>query len=290
MDERPIRRVFEVKGRPTDNPLIVHIAGLDMLALIATGLDDRVRALANRFWPGPLTLVLNRNARVPSVVSAGLPTVAVRMPDHPVAIRLIEAAGTPLAAPSANRSGSPSPTTAQHVEQDLAGQVDIILDAGPTRIGIESTVLDLTSNQPAILRPGWITRESLLDIVGPVLEPSPEMLARSPGTRHRHYTPRAPVLLVEKTWPGSLRDLCAKKLETGRVAYIGHTPVEIADFHLTVLLLDDTAESYGRAIYAALREIDETTPSVIIVEGIEETGEGAAVMERLRRAASEVIG
>ncbi|HEU4388721.1 MAG TPA: L-threonylcarbamoyladenylate synthase [Blastocatellia bacterium] len=289
MDQSAIQRLFEVKGRPHDNPLIVHIANLDMLAPIARGLDARVQALTARFWPGPLTLVLERNTAVPSIVSAGLSTIAVRMPNHQVALALISAAETPVAAPSANRSGRPSPTTSQHVESDLGDQVDLILDSGPTRIGIESTVLDMTSARPAILRPGWITRDAVAEIIGPVLEPSPEMLARSPGTRHRHYTPRAPVLLVEKRWRGSLRNLCLENLKKGRVAYVGHTRLGITDPQLSAITLDDSADSYGRRIYAALREMDEKAPAVMIVEGIEESGEGEAVMERLRRAASEVI-
>jgi L-threonylcarbamoyladenylate synthase len=290
MSEQAVLRVFEAKGRPADNPLIVHVCDTEMLRRVAAVEDDRVERLAGRFWPGPLTIVLERGSEVAPSVSAGLRSVAVRMPGHKVALSLIRRAQTPVAAPSANLSGRPSPTCAEHVLADLESRIDMILDAGQTNIGIESTVLDLTSDPPAILRPGWVTPQQLASSIGPVATAlAGEELRRSPGTRHRHYSPRARVLLVEGASPGFLQDICEQNLREGSVAFIGHSAINLvrSDFHQTVL--DNSAECYARAMYAALREADEMAPVVIVVEGIDVQGEGAAVMDRLRRAASEVI-
>jgi L-threonylcarbamoyladenylate synthase len=216
-----------------------------------------------------------------------LPTVAVRMPGNKIALALIRASQTPIAAPSANASGKPSPTAATHVLDDLDGRIDMILDGGITNIGIESTVLDLTTDPPVILRPGWITREMLMSLIGPTEQAtSGEQLGRSPGTRHRHYSPRAQVILVE---PGSIdliEGICREHLKEGRVGFVGHSAVAIDN--LSMIRLENSARDYAHSIYAALRELDDKNISVIVVEGISEAGEGAAVMDRLRRAAYAV--
>jgi len=246
--------------------------------------------LIERFWPGPLTLVLERQPQVASSVSAGLSTVAVRMPQNKIAIELIERAQTPVAAPSANRSGRPSPTCAAHVLGDLGGRIEMILDGGATNIGIESTVVDMTVAPPVILRPGWVTQEMIAEAIGPVGHArSEEELRRSPGTRHRHYSPRARVVLVERASLPFIEQLCAEFLKSGPVALIAHTRVAIDDPRLSASFLEAEASSYAHSLYGALRELDEKNPGVIIVEGIDDAGEGAAVMDRLRRAASEIV-
>jgi L-threonylcarbamoyladenylate synthase len=283
-----IRRIFEAKGRPADNPLIVHICDRAMLDLLTSEVSASAESLIAAFWPGPLTLVLKRRPEVPDSVSAGLATVAVRMPRSPIALELIHRVERPIAAPSANLSGRPSPTTATHVSRDLEGRVDMILDGGPTNIGIESTVLDMTSEPPVILRPGWVTREQLTDTIGRIdLAETDEALKRSPGTRHRHYSPSARVVLLDSASTESVERLCRDFLQDGPVGFIGHTRVAIDDPRFSAILLEIAADAYARSIYSALRELDQWGAIVIVVEGINEQGEGAAVMDRLRRAASE---
>lgn len=196
-----VRRIFAAKGRPADNPLIVHVAEREMLQGLVSGLPGVGRALMDRFWPGPLTLVLPKGERVPEEVTAGLPSVGIRMPDHDVALGLIAAAGVPVAAPSANRSGRPSPTTAAHVWEDLQGRVEVILDGGPTGVGVESTVVDVTGPVPVLLRPGGLPVEEIERVVGrvaidPALRGQKVDRPRAPGMKYRHYAPRAPLTLV----------------------------------------------------------------------------------------------
>ena len=290
MSEAAVRRIFEAKGRPADNPLIIHVCSTQMLETTARRLTEKTKRLSERFWPGPLTLVLDRNPGIPAAVSSGLDTVAVRMPNCRIALDLIRAAGTPVAAPSANASGRPSPTSAAHVFGDLDGRIEMILDGGMTNIGIESTVLDVTTDPPLILRPGWITREQLLESIGQTeIAASEEELKRSPGTRHRHYSPRVPVILIEHTAPQSLRQILQEHLRKGKVGFIGHSPAGLGDSGLRAINLRDDAEDYAHSIYAAFRELEDWGAEVVVVLGIDDKGEGAAVMDRLRRAASEII-
>jgi len=291
MNENAVRKIFAAKGRPADNPCIVHVCGREMLDRVAGYVPGKAEHLIEKFWPGPLTLVLDRKVEVAAPVSAGLSTVAVRMPSDQIALELIRAASTPIAAPSANVSGSPSPTTAAHVLEDLGGRIDLILDGGATNIGIESTVLDVTSEPPIILRPGWITQEMLSNTIGPIAhEASDAELQRSPGTRHRHYSPRARVILIEHGSPELIERVCRETLKEGAAGFIGHTPFAISNARFYSIRLSDRAEDYAYSIYAALRELDSKSARAIVVEGIDERGEGAAVMDRLRRAAAERIG
>ncbi len=288
--EQAVQKIFEAKRRPADNPLIAHVSDREMLDRIASGIGITAERLIERFWPGPLTIVLRRKPILAESVTAGLDTVAVRMPDNRVALELIQRSGVPLAAPSANVSGRPSPTTAEHVLRDLEGRVDMIIDAGATKIGIESTVVDLTADPPVILRPGWITRELLIETVGPVSQPATtEELQRSPGTRHRHYSPRARVILVEQSSPRFLAQLSKEHLQNGAVGFIGSSRIDIDDPKFYAISLENSATDYARSIYCALRELDRKGAHVIVIEGIKEDREGAAVMDRLRRAASEII-
>jgi L-threonylcarbamoyladenylate synthase len=288
MNESAVQKIFEAKGRPADNPLIVHVCNSEMLEVVAGDISKLAHQLIDRFWPGPLTLVLERKPEVAPSVSAGLLSVAVRMPGNTIAFELIRSARIPIAAPSANASGRLSPTTAAHVLEDLDGRIDLILDGGATSIGIESTVLDMTADPPVILRPGAVTREMLMEVIGSVEHAaSGEALRRSPGTRHRHYSPRARVILIEHESRESIERICEAHLTKERTGFIGHTSIAIDDPNFNMILLDPSAEAYARSIYSALRELDQTGTKVIIVEGITEKGAGVAVMDRLRRAASK---
>lgn len=290
MNEKAVQGIFRAKGRPADNPLIVHISDREMLARLTNNVGNNTEKLIEKFWPGPLTLVLERGPEVALSVSAGLNTVAVRMPQGRIALELIGRSQTPIAAPSANLSGRPSPTRADHVEGDLSGRIDMILDGGHTNIGIESTVLDVTSHTPLILRPGWITREQIAEVIGDVnIAFSEEELRRSPGTRHRHYSPQARVVLIERGNAKLIEEACRDHLKNGSVAFLGHTDIDIEDSDFHSFVLEPNAKDYAHSIYSALRDLDERSPRVIIIEGISESGEGAAVMDRLRRAASEIV-
>ncbi len=298
LNDQAVRKIFIAKERPADDPLIIHIAHAQQLALLAQHTSQRVWDLAERFWPGPLTLVLPKTERVPPVTTGGLETVAVRAPAHPVAKRLIELSGAPIAAPSANLFGRPSPTTAQHVWEDLNGRIELILDGGPTPIGVESTVVDLTQDPPMVLRPGGVTLEELRDVLGEVrlLDSSArEAARRSPGTRWRHYAPRAKLLIVE---PGQAEDEAKRLLAQGyrRVGVILRrefegskvpTPQlrELSNSFIVELMPSDV-QSYARRLFAVLRELDHSGVEVIVVEKIAERGLGRAIMDRLRRASA----
>jgi L-threonylcarbamoyladenylate synthase len=288
--EEAVRKIFESKGRPSDNPLIVHVGNRRMLDEVAVGISNKATELIERFWPGPLTLVLGRGAAVAPSVSAGLDTVAVRMPSALVALELIRGAATPIAAPSANASGRPSPTLARHVLDDLGGKVDLILDSGKTSIGIESTVIDMTADPPVILRPGWVTRDAISEVIGPVGSAASEVeLRRSPGTRHRHYSPRARVILIERGSADFINQVCRDLLENCRVGYMGHTAIGISHPNFTEIIVGGSSQEYGGSMYSNLRRLDESNPEVIVVEAIDHFDRGEAVMDRLRRAATDII-
>jgi L-threonylcarbamoyladenylate synthase len=281
--------IYAVKGRPSDNPLILHIASRDQLSLVAADIPTIAHRLVQAFWPGPLTLILPKTSGVPDLATAGLTTVAVRMPAHPVALALIRAAQKPLAAPSANRSGLPSPTTAQHVFDDLRGRLPLILDAGPSHIGLESTVLDVTCTPPVILRPGGIAREDIEGVVGHVPEAMSEaQRRRSPGTRYRHYSPHTRVLLLEDARAETLQAAVAKALQHNeRVGCLLHRlePDQLSPL-VKVTRLSGSVADYAQGLFSALRALDGLGLDVIVVEGVAEQGLGVAVMDRLRRAAS----
>jgi L-threonylcarbamoyladenylate synthase len=290
MNRSAVKRIFQAKGRPSDNPLIVHLSGPDMLGEVAEDIPRQAYLLIDRFWPGPLTLVLSRRAGIADWVAAGLSTIAVRMPRGRIALELIRRSRTPIAAPSANMSGRPSPTRARDVWMDLNGKIDLVLDGGPTVVGIESTVLDLTARPPIILRPGWISRLELEAVIGRVRRPATEEeLKRSPGTRHRHYSPRARVVLVQGSTPEALRRICLGLHGCGKVAFIGHSKLDLASEFVEQILLDNDAKAYARAIYSAFRDLDAAGASVIVVQATEGDDASDAIMDRLRRAASQII-
>lgn len=274
------QRIYSAKGRPADNPIILHIAGWSQLEELTLKIPEVFYPLSKAFWPGPLTFVLERSAAVPATVTGGRETVAVRMPDHAVALALIRAAKTPIAAPSANISGKPSPTTAQHVIDDLEGRIAAVIDAGPTRIGMESTVLDLTSPQPTVLRAGGVSIEELRRIAPETVFAQGISEVRSPGTKYRHYSPNATVKVV---YDGTQAREEAKEFisQNKRVGWIGRTPCPGA----THLLFADDAAFYARFYFAALRDLDRQKMDFVYVEPIADQGLGAAVMDRILRSA-----
>lgn len=280
-DEQAVRRIFEVKGRPPDNPLIVHLASPDQLELVAATITPLAKTLAASFWPGPLTLVLEAQRCLPAVTTGGLSTVAVRVPDHAVARAVIATAGVPVAAPSANRSGRPSPTTAEHVAADLGDRIDLLIDAGPTGLGLESTVVDAKGGTPLVYRDGAITREQL----GVVAESAGTQVP-SPGTRHRHYAPRCAVQIVQPVDLIARADALADAgVRVGVVA-----PAQCAvPAALSVATFADAAE-LARILYAAFRDAEAAGVEVLLCAAVPETGLGRAVMDRLRRAAAAARG
>lgn len=295
---RAVARIFKAKGRPPDNPIIVHVASRNQLSALVVSVPTEAEILMDAFWPGPLTIILPAGKGVPEAVTAGLATVAVRMPDHPVALALIKAAGVPVAAPSANLSGKPSPTHAAHVLQDLDGRIEAILDGGPAGVGVESTVLDLTAEAPIILRPGGITPEELSACLGKVIIDSDVIMGcydgespRSPGMKYTHYAPRAPLLLVTGSQPAvalKIRQMARAETSGGRRVGI-LTYSDSSDFsaagEVVVAGRREKPETVAAGLYSALRRFNELGVDVILAEGLEEKGVGLAVMNRLKKAA-----
>lgn len=287
-NESAVRKVFEAKGRPSDNPLIVHIADVANIFLFASEFPAKGQQLANAFWPGPMTLVVKRNMRVPDMVTANLDTVAVRIPNHPVTLALLKKFGGGLVGPSANTSGKPSPTTAQHVLNDLDGKIDAIIDAGATTIGVESTVIDVTVEPPMILRFGGLSKEEIEKVIGTVqVAVKEESLKRSPGTRHRHYAPNAEVILIEEKNADELEKRYKELTSQGKKIGVVTHSISIPKFIPAQLckFIGPGVQQFARHLFASLRELDEQHADVVLVERVAPTGLGAAVMDRLNKAA-----
>jgi len=276
-------RIFEVKRRPRFDPLIVHVEGEEDLPSVCAFEDERARRLALSFWPGPLTLVLPRAERVPDIVTAGLSTVAVRVPSHPVARALLAAAGCPIAAPSANPFGYISPTLASHVDGQIGDQVDLILDGGPCTVGVESTIVDLSSERPALLRPGATETERIEALVGPLERPARSDAPRAPGQLASHYAPRTPVVLLERRAfappHGTRAGLLAFGTPDAGMAS-RYTAVE------TLSVSGDLREAAAN-LFACLHRLDRAGLDVIYAEPVPDEGLGAAIRDRLGRAAAE---
>ncbi|MET9967411.1 L-threonylcarbamoyladenylate synthase [Streptomyces sp. NPDC006356] len=283
-DSTAVARVFQVKGRPPSHPLIVHISGVEHLGDWVEDVPTTARLLADRFWPGPLTLVLRRSRKVPLEATGGLETVAVRVPDHPVALALLSAFGSGIAAPSANRFGSVSPTTADHVRAELGDAVDFVLDGGPCGVGVESTIVDVTGEIPSVLRPGGVTREDLEAVLGCPLAVHSTSRVRVPGQHPSHYAPRARVLLVEPEKVVAEAELAQE---------LGHQvgvflPPSLADAPVkahAVVAVPASPAAYARGLYGFLRELDLRGCDLIVASLPVEEGLGLAIANRLRRAA-----
>ena len=296
LNPEAVSQIFRAKGRPQDNPLILHVDSIQALEDLVLEIPDQALRVMEEFWPGPLTILFKKSARVPDIITAGLDTVALRMPDNPIALGLIKAAGVPIAAPSANISGRPSPTSSDHVVQDLRGKANMIIDGGMTGIGLESTVLDLSGPVAMILRPGGVTLEDLKRIIPEVVEDSSLMkdniVPRSPGQKYRHYAPRAEMFV----FTGQVEDISAKiiqmtqgYMDQGKSVGIMATDESMQVYKQgLVISLGSRAdkETIGHNLFNTIRLFDQAQVDVILAEGIDLSDLGMAIMNRMMKAAS----
>ncbi len=291
LDGNAVKKIFEAKGRPQDNPLIVHICKVDELFKYGKQISDKAKALAEAFWPGPLTLVVKSAACIAKEVTCGLDTVGLRCPENEIAREMIRHAGLPIAAPSANRSGRPSPTTAQHVFEDMKGRIPLILDGGPCRVGVESTVISMVGERPMILRPGILGREEIETVIGPVdLSPAIEAQlpedskVQSPGMKYRHYAPQCPLMIIsgEETDVMSYINSKATK-STGILCFDGEEDL-FDKGQILVLGNADDAHSLSQNLFAALRRFDEMKVTEIYARLCRNDGEFLGVYNRLLKA------
>lgn len=297
LDEKAVEKIFVAKGRPQDNPLILHVASIDQVLPLVESIPNEVEKLIEKFWPGPLTILFKRSNIVPDIITGGLDTVAIRMPNNPVALKLIEFSGVPLAAPSANTSGKPSPTSASHVMEDLYGRIDLILDGGTTGIGVESTVLDMSGDRPMILRPGGITLEDLKENLPSTEEDlsitsdNENIVPKSPGQKYRHYAPRAEMIVFN----GEIEDIVSainndtlKYLNSGKTVGIMATDETISRYEKGLTISVGTRKDKGTIAYNlfnTIRTFDKEKVDIILAEGVESSGIGRAIMNRLKKAA-----
>lgn len=296
LNEQAVLSIFAAKNRPADNPLIVHVASLEEITPLVREIPDAAKQLMEAFWPGPMTLILPKADCIPTAVSAGLDTVGIRMPDSEAARALIREAGTPIAAPSANRSGKPSPTTAQHVLEDMDGRIPMILDGGACAVGVESSVIDVTGETPIILRPGGITPEMVESVLGAcmvdehVMSPLREgELVRSPGMKHKHYSPEAKTAIYEGEAQRVIEAICRRYDEakaTGeKPCILGFDEHDFGAREKISLGSEKKPREAAQKLFAALRALDERGETVALCEAVEPTGIGLAVMNRMGRAA-----
>lgn len=301
LDANASKRIYAAKGRPSDNPLIVHIAELSALPLLVSEIPPKARLLAEKFWPGPLTMILPKSAAVPKETTGGLDSVAVRFPSDPIARALILAAGGYVAAPSANTSGRPSPTAAEHVEEDLGDAIDMILDGGPVGIGLESTIVDFTEEIPAVLRPGYISLEMLREVLGEVrMDPGlggcdDRIRPKAPGMKYRHYAPRAQLSIVEGPADAVVEAIGGFALEAEKQGcQVGIIAAEETKDRYPAGIVKcigsrTDEESIARHLYEVLREFDRCQVSAIYSEAFYTPRMGTAIMNRLLKAAGHKI-
>ena len=300
LDAEASAKIYAAKGRPSDNPLIIHIADMESLPLITEEIPEAAVKLADKFWPGPLTMVLKKSQIVPYGTTGGLDTVAVRMPSHKVALELIRSGGGYIAAPSANTSGRPSPTLASHVADDMNGIIPMILDGGTVGIGIESTIVDLTEGIPTILRPGFITKAMLEEVVGEVqidkgLAADAQVAPKAPGMKYRHYAPKAELIIVEGTSEAvvaKINELTKENEAKGICTGIIGTEETVKRYPSGLVKSMGTRNdelSISSHLYSILREFDESDAEIIYSESFEEGAMGSAIMNRLLKAAGHKI-
>lgn len=297
MDPAAVAKIFAAKGRPSDNPLIVHVADREQLGDVVSAVPPAAEQLMAKFWPGAITFVLHKRAGLPDAVTCGLETVGVRMPSHPVALALIRTAGVPIAAPSANKSGRPSPTVAEHVREDLDGRIPLLLDGGETGVGLESTVIDMTVDPPVLLRPGGVTVEQICAEIGPVDVASAVLgeelgeAPRSPGMKYTHYAPKAQVLLIDGpvlSMQEKIRDLTGEFESEGKKVGIMCGAESRGVYQAKVVLEYGTREDLAGIasdLFSTLRAFDRYGVDVVLAESVPATGIGLAIMNRLRRSA-----
>lgn len=301
LDEQAAEKIYAAKGRPSDNPLIVHIAEFGALEQIAAEIPKEVKKLADAFWPGPLTMIFRKTDKVPKGTTGGLDTVAVRMPDHPVALALIRAAGGYVAAPSANLSGRPSPTCAAHVQEDLDGRIEMILDGGDVGIGLESTIVDLSEGTPTILRPGYINQQMLENVIGKteidraILSDDSGIKPKAPGMKYRHYAPKASLTIIEGAQDKVIRRI-NELLEEGekkgeRIGVIASAESAACYQGGVVRTIGSRSDelSISRHLFGILRDFDTLAVDRIYSESFETPQMGQAIMNRLMKAAGHQV-
>jgi L-threonylcarbamoyladenylate synthase len=302
LDESAIKKIFKAKGRPSDNPLIVHVTAIEMVKELVEDITPVAQKLMDAFWPGPLTIIFKKSIAVPESVTAGLSTVAIRMPNHPIACDLIELSGVPVAAPSANLSGKPSPTSGTHVIEDLKGRVDYIVVGDQTDVGLESTVVDATGNVAMILRPGGVTKEALEAVVGEVkIDPaikadhSEKLVPKSPGMKYTHYAPEAEVLVIqgpEAPMVEMIQNMCERFVISGKRVGIMTCDEHVEDYNCGVIMSLGSREDLGsvaQKLFGTLRAFDDHGVDIILAEAFDEKGLGSAVMNRLKKAAGNQV-
>lgn len=301
LNEQAARKIYAAKGRPSDNPLIVHIADIEALGRITEEVPEAARKVAEAFWPGPLTMILKKSREVPRGTTGGLETVAVRMPDHEIAREVIKAGGGYIAAPSANTSGRPSPTEARHVESDMDGKIDMIVDGGAVEIGVESTILDMTVTPPMILRPGAVTEEMLEELIGEIavdktlIDPDSKKAPKAPGMKYRHYAPRAEMAVVDGRIDAvvdEINRLAKERADAGyKVGIIGTRETvgryRTGDIKCIGTRTDES--TIASRLYGILREFDSDGVEFIYSEAFAAEGIGSAVMNRLLKAAGHRV-
>ena len=290
LDGQAVAKIFEIKERPAHNPIIIHVASLEMARRCASQWPEEAGRLAESFWPGPLTLVLTKASDIPDMVTAGGPTVGIRWPGHPLMQAVIRETGFPLAAPSANPSGQVSPTNAEHVRRLLGARIPLIVDGGQSQVGIESMVIDLTTTPPRVLRPGMIHEDALIaalgsEVRGPASAGGAAVL-RSPGQLEKHYSPKAQVLVLEWRGTESLRaELARLGIADAQCHVVAHSRIPSAERFAEVSVIPHDAEAFARALYAEFHRCDEAGARVIVVESVPDRPEWRGVADRLRRAA-----
>ncbi len=295
-------KIYAAKGRPSDNPLIVHIADFSDMERVAREVPAQAKKLADAFWPGPLTMIVWKSDEVPSATTGGMDTVAVRMPNHPVALELIRKSGCLIAAPSANTSGRPSPTEAKHVAEDLSGRIAMILDGGPVGIGIESTIIDLTEKKPMVLRPGYITPKMLSDVLGQEVVMDPGIIAaddttkpKAPGMKYKHYAPKADMVIVdgeETAVIAKINELTKQRRTEGKKVAVIATEETRKHYHADVVLCigkRSDEDAIAQHLYQILRECDDLDVGEIYSESFQTPRIGQAIMNRLLKAAGHTV-
>ncbi len=299
LDPEAVEKIYKAKGRPSDNPLIVHIAEKEKVFELTEKVTKKAEILMDKLWPGPLTLVLKKSTIIPEIITAGLDTVAVRMPGHPVARELIRLAGVPVAAPSANASGKPSTTTAQHVLDDMEGKIAMVVDAGVSQVGLESTVLDVSVDPPVLLRPGGITPSQIEKFIGPIDmdktilgKISSENIPKSPGMKYTHYSPKAHVVIVRskniEKQTDKISELAKKAGSEGKkvgICATHQTKDLYSGFEILSMGDRDNPETIAASLFALLREFDDRGVDIIFAEAVDEHEVGLAIMNRMVKAA-----
>lgn len=298
LNKEAIKKIYSAKGRPGDNPLILHVDSIEMLKTLVVDVPTEAYICSEKFWPGPLTILFKKSDLVPDIITAGLDTVAIRMPSHPVALELIKKAGRPIAAPSANTSGRPSPTRASHVVEDMNGKIAMIIDGGETGVGLESTVLDLTEKEPMILRPGGVTLEDLLEVLPNVsIDPgllegsNNDITPKSPGQKYRHYAPKASMILFsgdrDKIVQKIIQTAKKQEKENKKVGLLvtEENKEEYSFDNVVVMGSSKDIKTIAHGLFDAIRRLDEMEVDIILCEAVKEDEIGMAIMNRLLKAA-----